>query len=324
MRTIGKWLAKEFGFGSKKVIISIPLLFLFPAVGGALDFPTKPIQVVVGFAPGGSSDVCARLASDGVSKELGVPVVVVNKPGADSVIATTLIARSNPDGYAILAGSSSGLSGGFVTTPDITYKLSDFIPLARHIVMPLTIAVKKDAPWKTLPEFIEDARKHPGKYKIGGAMALQLLMQVFTENIQVIRVIYRGAAATELALLGGEVDVVGIVSNLMPHLEAGNVRILSGSRRLKKFSNYPTLAELGYPDANRDLWNGYLLPAGVPQPIFEILKKVFKKVVENPAIAAKLEEIGVVTSYLGPKEFGEYLQKEYEIYIRLGKKYKPS
>jgi tripartite-type tricarboxylate transporter receptor subunit TctC len=149
------------------IVLLVPFIFLPPGSGQASDFPTKPIQMVVGMSPGGPADTAARIIAEEASKEMGVPVVVVNKPGAAGSVSASLVARAKPDGYTILVGMTGSLSVAWALLPDIPYKLSDFAPISRHIIFPLVIAVRSEAPWKTFKDFVEDVRRNPGKFKSG-------------------------------------------------------------------------------------------------------------------------------------------------------------
>lgn len=305
---------------------SILLVLLVPAGGMAADYPAKAIQLVVGTPPGGPADAAARLIAEESSKELKVPVIVANKAGASGSISAAFVAGSKPDGYTILVGMSMSLSAGFALLPDIQYKLSDFAPIARHVVFPIVIAVRADAPWKTLREFIEDAGRNPDKYTSGsdgGGTALPWEAVLKTSNLRVAHTMYKGSAPNITALLGGHVGISAtVLTPLLPQLAAKNVRILAASGRMKEFPDVPTLRELGYRDAPEDFWNGFLAPAGTPGPIVEKLSRTFKKVLDDPAMRAKLTTIGLTASYQDPREFGEYLRKEYETYMNFGKKYK--
>jgi tripartite-type tricarboxylate transporter receptor subunit TctC len=251
--------------------------------------------------------------------------MVFNKPGASGTMATSFVAGAKPDGYAILVGMTMSLSAGFPLIPDISYKLSDFAPIARHIIFPLVVAVKSDAPWKTLKEFIEDARKNP-KYKSGsdgGGTALAWDAILKPLNIDVVHIMFNGSVPNFTALLGGHIDISAtVLTPLLPQLEAKQVRLLATSSKLEKFPDVPTITQLGYPDASRDFWNGFLAPANTPKPIVEKLSEAIRKIMSDPTVNAKLVKIGVIPSYQDPNEFGKYLQTEYEIFMALGKKYK--
>jgi len=301
------------------------LTLFFPTMGRGLDYPTRPIQIVVGTAAGGPADSAARILSEELTKELKSPVVVFNKPGASGTAATSFVAGAKPDGYTLLIGMTMSLSAGFPLIPDISYKLSDFAPIARHIIFPLVIAVKAEAPWKSLKDFIDDAKKNP-KYKSGsdgGGTGLAWDAVLKPSNIDVVHIMFNGSVPNFTALLGGHIDISAtVLTPLLPQLEAKQVRLLASSSKLDKFPDVPTITQLGYPDAARDFWNGFLAPANTPKPIVEKLSETIRKVMNDPAVNAKLVKIGVIPSYQGPDEFGKYLQGEYEIFMALGKKYK--
>ena len=301
------------------------LTLLLPAMGWGLDYPTRPIQIVVGTAAGGPADAAARILSEELTKELKNPVVVFNKPGASGTMATSFVAGAKPDGYTVLVGMTMSLSAGFPLIPDISYKLSDFAPIARHIIFPLVVAVRSEAPWKTLKDFLEDAKKNP-KYKSGsdgGGTALAWDAILKPLNMDVVHIMFNGSVPNFTALLGGHIDISAtVLTPLLPQLEAKQVRLLATSSKLDKYPDVPTIAQLGYPDAARDFWNGFLAPANTPKPVIEKLSETIRKVTNDPAVNAKLVKIGVIPSYQDPNEFGKYLQTEYEIFMALGKKYK--
>jgi tripartite-type tricarboxylate transporter receptor subunit TctC len=280
---------------------------------------------VVGTAAGGPADSTARIISEELSKEFKESVVVLNKPGASGTVATSFVAGAKPDGYTILLGMTMSLSAGFALFPDISYKLSDFAPIARTTIFPLVVAVRPDAPWRSFNDFIEDAKKNP-KYKSGsdgGGTGLAWDSILKPLNLDVVHIMFNGSVPNFTALLGGHIDICAtVLTPLLPHLEAKKVLLLASSSKLRDYPDVPKMAELGYPDASRDFWNGFLAPAKTPQPIIEELSKVIRKVMNNPGVNEKLVKIGVIPSYQDYNEFGKYLQKEYEIFVALGKKYK--
>jgi len=322
----GRMQEKKFRCSSFPMAMAFLLCFLIPTMGSAADYPSKPIQMMVGYAPGGPTSLAARLISEEAAKELGVPVVVVNKPGGSGTIAATLVAKSKPDGYTMLVATSANLSAGFSLIPDITYKLSDFAPIAQHISVPLTLSVRKDAPWKTLQDFIQDAKKNPGKFKggsDGGGISLTLQALLETEHLKVAHMIAKGGIPNVTALLSGEINISAIaLTSVLAQVEAGNVRILASSLKLKEYPGVPTISDAGYTDISRDFWNGFFVPAGTPQPVIARLVSVFKNVITSPSVAAKIEKMGMIPRYRDPKEFAFFLQKEYEIWTQLGQKYK--
>jgi tripartite-type tricarboxylate transporter receptor subunit TctC len=325
MKEMEKKRRKSFRLWRVPLVFLTFLVFLFPATGKTLDYPTRPIQVVVGTAAGGPADSTARIISEELSKEFKESVVVLNKPGASGTVATSFVAGAKPDGYTILLGMTMSLSAGFALFPDISYKLSDFAPIARTTIFPLVVAVRPDAPWRSFNDFIEDAKKNP-KYKSGsdgGGTGLAWDSILKPLNLDVVHIMFNGSVPNFTALLGGHIDICAtVLTPLLPHLEAKKVLLLASSSKLRDYPDVPTMAELGYPDASRDFWNGFLAPAKTPQPIIEELSKVIRKVKNNPGVNEKLVKIGVIPSYQDYNEFGKYLQKEYEIFVALGKKYK--
>ncbi len=310
-------------------VFSLILLGLaFPSLGMALDYPTKTIQLVVGMAAGGPADLSTRIIAEGISKELGVPVVVENNPGAAASVAAALVARAKPDGYTISTGGAWAICGVYVFLPDTPYKFSDFIPIAKYISLPVIIAVRSDSSWSTFQNFIEDARRNPGKYKSGsdgGGTSLIWEAVLRSSNLDVAHVVYKGGAPNATALLGGHVDVsAAALTPVWPQIDAKKLRMLAalGRSRMKAFPEIPTLSELGYSDGSREFWHGLLAPAGTPQAVVGKLSEAVKKVMSNPAVQARLEKIGVIPTYQGPKEFGEFLREENQQYLRLGQKYK--
>jgi len=325
MKEMEKKRRKSFRLWRVPLVFLTFLVFLFPATGKTLDYPTRPIQVVVGTAAGGPADSTARIISEELTKEFKESVVVLNKPGASGTMATSFVAGAKPDGYTILLGMTMSLSAGFALFPDISYKLSDFAPIARTTIFPLVVAVRPGAPWRSFNDFIEDAKKNP-KYKSGsdgGGTGLAWDSILKPLNLDVVHIMFNGSVPNFTALLGGHIDICAtVLTPLLPHLEAKKVLLLASSSKLRDYPDVPTMAELGYPDASRDFWNGFLAPAKTPQPIIEELSKAIRKVMNNPGVNEKLLKIGVIPSYQDYNEFEKYLQKEYEIFVALGKKYK--
>jgi tripartite-type tricarboxylate transporter receptor subunit TctC len=324
MKKMGKESGNRLGFWGAFLALAFFGIGL-PGTGGALDYPTRPIQIVVGTAAGGPADTMARIVSEELTKEFDQPVLVINKPGASGTAAASFVAASKPDGCTISLGMTMSHSVGFSLIPDISYKLSDFAPVARTTIFPLVIAVQSDAPWKNLNEFIEDAKKNP-KYKSGsdgGGTSLAWDSILKPLNLDVVHIMFNGAAPNFTALLGGHIDISAtVLTPLLPQLQAKKVRLLASSSKVRDYPEVKTLTEFGYPDASRDFWNGFLVPAKTPQPIVEKLSEAIGKIMNDPGVNARLLETGVNPSFQDHREFGKYLQKEYEIFTALARKYR--
>jgi len=305
-------------------IFSLNCLFSSPTWG--LDYPTKPINLVVATSPGSATDVHARILAEVASKDLGVPIVIVCKGGGMGGVAATFVANEKPDGYTFLATLSAAMTSNFVLFPDLAYKRADFVPLFRSIIVPTNIAVKADSPYGGLRDFLDAAKKSPGKLRSGTTSAsLALIWEGLLKNegIDMTSMTYKGAADSLLALLGGHIDCnINPLSPMVPYVEEGKIRLLASisSKRNKNYPDVPTLKELGFGDFSRDFWNGFYAPAGLPQPIMEKFVKAFEKALSLPDVQAKLEKVGIFPGYMGPKEFSKFVDEEYEFYMRFAKK----
>ena len=299
-------------------IVSVNFLFLSAA--WSLDYPTKPITLVVSATPGGPSDVHARILADVVSKDLKVPIVIVNKPGPGGALAASFVANEKPDGYTLLVTQSGTMTSSFSLFPNLSYKRTDYLPLFMSISVPCNAAVKTDARWKSMNDFFDEAAKNPGKLRIAccsSNIGLTLRGLMDEKKLDITLMMYKGAPDCLQAVAGGHVDVncdalVPMVSNI----EAGKLRLLAAisSKRNKNYPDVPTLRELGYEKFSKDMWNGFYAPAGLPDAIRDRLVTVFEKALAQPDVQAKVEQSGAFVNYMGPKDFAALNDEEYEFY----------
>ena len=302
--------------------------FLFFSFVWGLDYPTKPINLIVAASPGSGIDIKARILAEVASKELGVPIVVINKGGGMGGIGATFVAKEKPDGYTILTTFSGSMTSNFALFPDLTYKRADFVPLFRSIIIPVNIAVKGDSPYKSLKDFLDAAKKSPGKLRFGTTSASLVLVWeglLKKEGIDMIQMTYKGAGDTVHALLGGHIDChIDPLGPMVPHVEAGKVRLLASisSKRNKNYPDVPTLKEVGYSDFSRDFWNGFFAPAGLPEPIMEKFVKAFENALSLPDVQARLDKAGFFAAFIGPQEFANFWDEEYNFYMALAKEKK--
>jgi tripartite-type tricarboxylate transporter receptor subunit TctC len=284
--------------------LGLGLAGLTPLAARADDkFPSRPITLVVPFPPGGSVDVMARQYADPLSRLLGVPVVVENRPGAGGSMATQQVARAKPDGYTLVASSQSSHLANPLTQPRLGYDpIKDFENIAILGRQPNALVVHASLPVKNFKEFIELARKNPGKLNYGsggvGSMGqlnvemLKAVTGIFTTHIP-----YRGGSPLITAVLSNEVQF--ILDNLvimLPHIQAGKVRALAvaAEQRLPQLPDVPTLAEVGYPQLNLTSWTGLAAPAGTPEAVVQTLHKAVRQAATAPAMIANLNERGVL------------------------------
>jgi tripartite-type tricarboxylate transporter receptor subunit TctC len=302
-------------------------VFLLCSAWG-LEYPTKPINLVVAATAGGPSDVHARILAEAASKELGVPFVIINKAGPGGALAASYVANEKPDGYTFLVTQSSTMTSNFSLFPNLSYKRTDFFPLFMSIVVPVNIAVKSDSPYRTLRDFLEAAKKQPGKLKSGSASpGITLVWKglLKREGIDITHMLYKGAPDSLLAVLGGHIDCnCDALTPMVPHVEAGKLRLLASisSKRNKYHPDVLTLRELGYSDFSKDFWNGFFAPAGIPQEIVEKIVPVFHRAASLPHVQGQLEKAGVFTNFLAPKEFAALIDEELSFYAALAKENK--
>ena len=305
------------------IVICSNLLFLSNV--WSIDYPTKPINLFASASAGGPSDLHARILAEAAAKEFGVPVVVVNKPGPGGALGASFVANEKPDGYSFLVTQSGTLTSNFALFPNLPYKRTDFLPLFRSIAIPCFVAVRVDAPWKTFKDFVDDAKKNPGKLRSGAASAnISLLWEGLLKQtgLDVTHLMYKGAGDSLLAMMGGHIDAfMDAVTPMVPHIEANKVRLLTtiGSKRFKNYPDVPTLAEFGYSTFSKDMWNAFYAPAGLPQPIMDKFVSVFRKVFSQPSVEAQLERVGVFGGFMEPHAFANYVDEEYRFYMEIAK-----
>src|SRR3982751_820329 len=214
-------------------------------------YPTKPIAMVVPFPPGGVADIVARPVADAMSRVLEVPIVIENKAGAGGGIGMGYVAKAKPDGYTLLLALSSISiipEADKVTGRTPMYQLNQFVPVARFTADPTVLAVRADSPWKTVQEFVADAKKRPGAITYGssgnyGTMHMPMEMFAHSAGIKLLHVPYTGGGPAVVALLGGNVDAISTgPSTVIQHVKAGKVRILAtwGDKRLAAVPALPT------------------------------------------------------------------------------------
>ncbi|CAN7228037.1 MULTISPECIES: Bug family tripartite tricarboxylate transporter substrate binding protein [Acidovorax] len=266
-------------------------------------FPSRPITLVVPFPPGGSVDIMARQYSEPLSRVLGVPIVVENRAGAGGSVGAQYVARSKADGYTLVVSSQSSHLANPLTQPKIGYDpVKDFENIAILGRQPNALVVHSSLPFKTFKEFIDYAKKNPGKLNYGsggvGSMGqlnvemLKVSTGVFTTHIP-----YRGGTPLITGVLGNEVQF--ILDNLvimLPHIQAGKVRALAvaADQRLPQLPDVPTMAEVGHPELNLTSWTGLAAPAGTPDAVVQTLYKAVRQVATSPAMVANLKDRGVI------------------------------
>jgi tripartite-type tricarboxylate transporter receptor subunit TctC len=305
-----------------KTLLLIFTLFLFPLIIGtsavtAQTYPSRPIQLVIAGAPGDGIDTAGRAAAEELSKILKVPVIPLNKPGGAGTIGAAFAMNSPKDGYTLHYGSSQGLIIGPSLRPAETpyQPLRDFEHLGFHVFFPLAISVQTEAPWKTFAEFIDYARKNPGKLRCGtiGGIHLQLETVKYATGVDIAQVPFKGSSQTITALLGGHIESTFIgLTITYPHIESGKLRPLLVDEKVPQLPHVPSWAELGYKENLHTSWFGFLAPAGIPEEARKVLVPAIEKAIRNPELVARLQKFWFITRYMPPEEFRRMHKVDYD------------
>jgi tripartite-type tricarboxylate transporter receptor subunit TctC len=290
----------------------------FPTVSNATDYPTKPIQIIAAFPPGGAADTTARIVAPKVSALLGQPVVVVNKPGGGGVIGTYAAKAAPPDGYTILLTSPPMLLAPLLTKGITFDLLKDFVMINLTITGPCVLVVKKDAPWQKVEELIAEAKRNPGKLTYSGAGYGTTphfsgeMFKMYT-GTDITHVPMDGIARAMTAVLGGHTNMAfPEVGMSYKYLQAGSLRglLVLGKSRHQYLPDIPTGVEKGFPNLITVAYQGFSVPAKTPQAIVEKLEKAFKEAVNDKEVIEMFEKTGWVVENHGSKEMTEFLIKD--------------
>ena len=281
-------------------------------------FPTKPIRMVVGYAPGGGSDIMGRLIAPHITKAMGQPIIVENRPGAAQNVAAEIVARAPKDGYTLFMSSAS-LSVNISLYTKINYDpVKDFAPVALFGTAPNVLLVHPSFPAATAKEFFAVVKKNPGKYNystsgIGSTQHLTGELLKLTLNSDIVHVPYKGTGPAMTALAGGEVNFAfGNVASAQPMMAAGKIRALAitSAKRSALLPDVPTMIESGLPDFVTGTWFGLLAPAGTPSSVVNALNAVIVKIVKTEEFRQQLAQIGMDPVAEPPEYFHKFIIEE--------------
>jgi tripartite-type tricarboxylate transporter receptor subunit TctC len=306
--------------------IACVALFGVPGQSRAADYPDHPVRWLVGYPPAGATDICARLIGQYLSEHLGQQFIVENKPGAGNNLATELVVKSPPDGYTVfLVNPANAINATLYKNLSFNF-IDDMAPVAGFIRVPNLMEVNLDVPANTVKEFIDYAKANPGKVNmassgIGTSVHLSgELFQMMT-GVKLTHVPYRGASPALTDLLAGQVQV--IFDNLpssIAYVRAGRTRALAvtTATRDKALPDVPTVAET-VPGYEASAWFGMAVPKGTPRPIIDKLNKAVNDALKDPAMLAKLAELGGNTIPGTPEDFGKIVREETDKWAKVVK-----
>jgi tripartite-type tricarboxylate transporter receptor subunit TctC len=302
---------------------SIAALLLVAAAGLAhaqAPYPSKPVAMIVPFPPGGLADIVARPVAEAMSRDLGQPVVIENKSGAGGGVGMGLAAKAPPDGYTVLLALSS-----LTVIPEADVVLgraqmfapNSLRPIARITADPTVLAVRAEAPWKTVKDFVEDARKRPGAINYGSSGnygTMHVPMEILSQNagIKMTHVPFTGAGPAVIALLGGQIDAISSgPATVLQHVKAGKLRVLAhwGSGKLEALPDVPALKDAGY-NAEYAQWSGLFIPAATPEPIAQRLRAAARAAAQDAKVKQVILNAGSPILYQDAPDFEQYVQAD--------------
>ena len=300
----------------RHLVIALLIALSLPAA--AQEYPTRPIRLVVPFAPGGGTDISARIVAEGMSQSLGQTLVIDNRPGAGSVLGCEIVANSAPDGYTLLLGNISMAFNAALYKKLPFDTLRDFIPVTLVTDQPNILVAHPSLPAKTFKEFVALARSQPGKLTYGSAglgagthLAMEMLMM--SQKIDLVHVPYKGTGPALTAILGNQISsFFSTFASALPHVKAGRLRgyAVTSLKRAPTLPEVPTVAESGVPGYEYSTWYGLLVPARTPRAVVDKLNQVTVAVLKNPDYTRRLEVQGMDAIPSTAAHYASYLKSE--------------
>lgn len=295
------------------------LLLFAVVVPLAQAFPERPVRFVVGFTPGGPSDILARALGQKLAERWGQQVVVENRPGAGGNLAAEAVARSAPDGYSWLLGNNSILATNHALYRKLAYDpVKDFAPVALVAVQPNILVVHPDVPAKSLAELIALARQSPGKLNYassGAGAAAHLAGELFKTmaGVDIVHVPYKGAQPALTDVVAGQVQLMFATSaSAIPYMKQGRLRALAvtTAQRSPSVPELPTVAEAGLPGFEATTWHGVVVPAATPRAVIEKINTDVNAVLKEKDLSERLAGLGAEVITGTPRDFAEYIARE--------------
>lgn len=291
----------------------------------AQTFPTRPIKILVGFAPGGAMDIVARAVGQKVSESIGQPVVIENLPGAGSNIAIRALINSAPDGHTVMLVANGLAANPVLYQPPPFDPERDVMPVALVARLPVVIAANASSEFSSLAKLVEVAKSRPAGVLYatpGNGSTPHLAMELFARaaGITLGHVPYKGGSPAISDVLGGQLPLVVVNAvEVLPHVKAGRLRVLAAlsAERVSTLPDTPTIAESGFPGFEASVWHAFIAPRGTPGAVIDKLSAEVRKALALPEIKERLAALGAEVSATGPEPLGTLVRAERERYGRL-------
>ena len=313
--------------GRRLLFASAPALLLTSAAQ-AQEFPTKPIKFVVGFAPGGSADVMARILGQSLADRIGQPVITDNRAGAAGTIGADIVARSAPDGYTLLVGSVSNVVISATTMPVIPFVATTaFAPIVLTATIPLVLVINPSLPLSSIQELVKYAKANPNKLSFasgGQGVSNHLAGELFNRmaGVTITHVPYKGDGPGVASVVAGETQMMfATISTAMPQVQSGRLRAIgvTTAKRVSRMKDLPTIAEAALPGYEVNVWNGVLAPAATPATVVRKLNDEIVKILNLPEVRSRLQDLGFEIVGSTPEEFGEIIRADMQKWPKIAK-----
>jgi len=294
------------------------------------SWPTRSITMIVPFPPGGLADLVARPVAEAMSRELGQPVVIENKAGAGGGIGMSLAAKSKPDGYTMVMALSSLTvlpEADVVLGRTPMFGLNDLRPVARYTADPTVLAVRAESPWKSVQEFVDDAKKRPGAINYGSSgnygtmhVPMEILAQV--SGSKLTHIPFTGAGPAVVALLGGQIDAVSTgPATVLQHVKAGKLRVLGhwGNGKLASMPEVTSLKDAGF-NAEYAQWSGLFIPSATPEPVAQRIRAAARAAAQDAKVREVILGAGSPVQFQDSPDFEKYVQADAKRMVDVVKK----
>ena len=303
----------------KKLLLLLALTLAAPLTSVGQGYPNKPIRWVVPYPGGGITDSVTRIVTQKMAASLGQPIVVDNRPGANSILGTDLVAKAAPDGYTIVTVIAGHAANATLYQGKLSYDpVKSFAPISLAGIAPLILTVNSNFPAKDVKELIAYAKANPGKVNFGSSgigaaahLTTELLKQ--TAGIDMVHVPFKGTAPALTALMAGDIQIlVDVPSSLMPHVRGGKINALAmfSGKRIQGAQEVPTMAEAGGPPLESSTWVLFLAPAGTPRDVVSRLAAETRKAINESDIRERFNQIGIEAVGNSPEQAAQFLSDE--------------
>ncbi|MBL0143256.1 MAG: tripartite tricarboxylate transporter substrate binding protein [Betaproteobacteria bacterium] len=307
------------------VFMAATLVFGAAPAAMAQAYPSKPVKILVGFAPGGAMDIVARTVAQKLGPNLGQTVIVENKPGAASNIAIRQLIDSPPDGYTVMLVANGLTANPFLYTQQPFDPNTDVVPITLVARLPVVIAASSSSEFTTLRKLIEVSKAKPGSVNYGSpgsGSTPHLATEMFARaaGISLTHIPYKGGKPAISDVLGGQLPLVAVNAvEVLPLVQSGKLRVLAAlsAERITTLPDAPTIAESGFPGFEASVWHAFIAPKGTPPAVVQTLATQIHKVLADPEVKERLAGLGAIVSPSTPQQLADLVRSDYERYGKL-------